>query len=417
MTEEIQEHSTRSPSGAHAWRRCAGKINAERGLPDRAGIEAAEGTLFHEIAEKCLLEGISPFDMPFGVEQVIAGHVVSYNQEMAEHLATGLEYLQTFIEEGCSVYVETRVQIEDYTLEEGGFGTSDICIVYPYRRKILVWDWKYGKIAVSPIENDQEELYGLGCWETFAGEVFDWDPVGVAVEFVIYQPRVPGGGGSWSTTMEWLLQEGNQIRIDAAATYDSNAVRTAGEKQCRYCKVNGTCAEAAAHNLSLVSLRFSDIEETIEWDDPAPVLPDFEEWTPERRSYVWLHKKAFIRWFDALHDHIMQEAKAGRPTPHLKVVAGDFGRRKFDPQVIKKAEVYLSDMLGEDVAVERKLITPAVAEKKLGKKIFREDLSKYVIQSEPKPKLVPVTDTREALPSALIQFDYIEEEPDEIEED
>lgn len=418
MTEEVQEHSTRSPSGAHGWRRCPGKINAERGRPDRVGREAAEGTLFHDYAERCVLTGVDPqFFLPGSETVIVSGHAVCFNEEMVENMLAGLQFIYSLLTEDAILMVEQRVRIEPWTLEPGGFGTSDICIIFPKRRKIIVFDWKYGKVAVSPINNDQEIIYGLGCWESFAGEIFNWDPTDIVVELVIWQPRVPGGGGSWETTMEWLLAEGNQIRIDAAATYDPDAPRIAGAKQCHYCKVQAECPERAAYNLALFGARFDDIDEAIEWETELE-LADPGEWTAEHRSYVWLHRKSFTRWLDTLKEAIMLDAQAGKETPLIKVVPGNAGKRTVKADFQEDYKNYLVTVLGEEVALKpQECITPAVAEKKLGKKRFKEDLGLYITQADPKPMLVPVTDTRQALPSKMIQFDDILEEEDDDAED
>lgn len=415
MTEEINEHSTRSPSGSAAWRLCPGKINAERGLPDKVGREAAEGTLFHEGAEICLLTGIEPRFLPHGEPRLISGHTVSWNQEMCDHLTAGLDYLAELIEPGDLVFIETRVRIEGYTLEEGGFGTSDVIIIKVAKRKIIVFDWKYGKIAVSPIENSQEILYGLGAWETVAGEIFDWDPTDIEVDLIIWQPRIPDGGGLWSTTMEWMLQEGHQIRIDAAATYDPDAPRVPGDKQCRYCKRRGRCAEEASWRLATIGLRFEEIDQKIEWDpNSAPVLDDVSEWTEERRSYVWLHRKGIIRWLEKLGELIADDYRHGRPTPFIKAVQGNAGHRAYKPDALEAVKAYLTEALGADKAFEpAKLISPAVAEEKLGRKRYREDLALYVDQPEGKPILVPVTHKKTAIPPIAARFDSIEEDESE----
>lgn len=412
MTDETQEHATRSPSGSHGWRRCAGKINAERGRPDRVGIEAAEGTVFHDHAEIVLKTGIEPHFLLPGERKFVSGHWVEYNEEMAGHMLGGLDYLAALLTDEAILMVEQRVWIEPYTLEPGGFGTSDVCIIYPRSRKIIVFDWKYGKVAVSPIENDQLILYALGCWESFAGAYFDWDPVGIDVMCVIWQPRVPEAGGEWNTTMEWLLQEGNQIRIDAAATYPEDAKRTPGLKQCQYCKAKADCAEYAAYNLNLVGLRFEDIDEAIKWD-VSPVPEPFDEWTPERRSFVWLHRKMFTKWLDALHDAIIFDAKADKETPFVKIVPGNAGRRAYKPGMEKEAAKVLEAALGKEKVWKTELISPAVAQDELGKKRYEELLAAFVTQSEPKPMLVPITDRRKALPSKMIHFDGIEEEETE----
>lgn len=367
--------------------------------------------MFHEAAEICLVGGIDPQTLEKGVEQTISGHVVSFNQEMVEHLLSGLDLIAELIEPGDIVRVEERVWIEPYTLEDDGFGTSDLIIIKVKKRQIIVFDWKYGKIAVSPIENDQEVLYGLGVWETVAGKIFDWDPTDIEVKLIIYQPRVPGGGGEWSTTMEWMLQEGNAIRIDAAATYDPDAPRIPGTKQCHYCKAKKDCGPFIRWNLQMVGLRFEDLDTGIELDVSPPLVEDFGEWTPEHRSYVWLHRKSFISWLKSLGEEIMADYQHERPTPFIKAVTGKGGRRKWKlAEHRKEIETYLAEYPPEEVWVP---ISPAEMEKKTGKKAFREDLSMYVAQGDPKPMLVPITDTRKALPSKMVKFDELEEDEDD----
>lgn len=415
MTDQTQEHATRSPSGSHGWRRCPGKINAERDLPDRVGIEAAEGTLFHEYAELCLKTGLPPETFPTGEERIVSGHTVSYNDEMIRHLTTGLALIAELMEPDALIFIEQKVRIERWTLEKGGRGTSDVCIIFPAKRKIIVWDWKYGKKSVSPIENDQVSLYALGCWNDFAEEIFG-TAEGVTVEFIIYQPRVPGGGGRWPTTMEWLLDEGDRIRYDAALTYDPDAKRIAGDKQCLYCKAAGTCATAAVHNLDMVQLKFKDIDERIEWGLAAPELPDPNEWTPERRAYVRLHRDTFNSWLRKLDDVIMQDAKADRPTPFLKVVPGNAGRRAYMSTALPKLERDMQLMLGKKAFEPRQLVSPAVAETLLGKATYEEVIKPFVKQAEGKPMLVPITDGREAIPSSLIRFEGTQDTDNEDEE-
>lgn len=414
MTEENTEHSTRSPSGSHGWRRCPGKINAERGLPDRVGREAAEGTVFHDAAEVCLRTGIDPQFLPQGEEQVVSGHTVSFNQEMVDAMLGGLDLLDELIEPGDIVRVEERVWIEPFTLEEGGFGTSDVTIIKVRQRKIIVFDWKYGKIAVSPVENSQIMLYALGAWMSVAGQHFGWDPVDIEVECIIYQPRVPGAGGRWSTSMEWLLLEGHQIRIDAAATYNPNAKRVPGLKQCEYCKAKKSCGEYIAWNLDMLTLRFEDIDEAIELDQPPKLPMTISDWTPERRSWVWLHRGSITNFLQMIHDSIMEDYAAARDTPYIKAVRGRGGHRKWLENKIGPLGAYINATVGQkDGWVP---ITPAVLEKKVGKKKFKEDAAMYVAPTpEPKPMLVPITDPREALPSKMVHFDGVEEDEEDDE--
>lgn len=403
---DVSEHAVRAPSGAYQWRRCAGSIEAQKPYPDRAGIEAAEGTLFHAHGEMALLFGLDPHDFKTGLKQEVDGHIVEYTDEMIESMYAGLDWVRDQLRPGCLLFVELKVPIERWTFEKGARGTCDICVIFPEERRILLADWKYGKVAVVALKNDQMILYGLGLWEKFGKKYFGGDPTNVVVDIRILQPRVPLGGSSWTTTMKVLLKEGESIKIDAKATYQKNAPRTAGLKQCQYCRARGDCAALAEFNLSLFKLKFEDIDEGYQWDFP-PALQKPEGMTPERRSYVLLHKAVFVRWLAELHRGALLDYTAGKPIPRMKVVEGRKGIRKFtDTPRVKK--MLMSD-LGPVEAFTKELISPAQAEKKIGKKPFSVRYGDFIEQAPPKPSLVPDTDERPALPSKALLFDHIDE--------
>lgn len=402
MLDETAAHATRSPSSAHRWLRCPDSINAERGLPDKVGIEAAEGTLFHSFAERALLFGLDPHDFETGRETEIDGHTVSYNDEMIDSMYEGLEWIYgEMADEEAQLFVEVRVEIAPWTLEKGGFGTSDVIIVFPKQRRIIVFDWKYGLVGVTPEKNDQATLYGLGVWKTIASKIFDDDPSNIRVDIMICQPRIPGGGGLWTTTMKKLLKEGENIKFAAARTYEENPPRIPGLKQCRYCKAKATCGALAKYNLELFSLKFEDLDADVETE---PELPEIEDLTMERLAYILLHKGVFTKWLDALNTHLKAAAKRGEKIPGMKHVKGRAGKRTFFENQIEEIEEILVEELGDE-AHETKLITPAAAEKIMGKARFKELLKGKFTQPDPAPILVPDTDGREALTPNAMKFD------------
>lgn len=413
---DVSEHAILAPSGAYQWRRCAGCIAAQRGLPDRAGFEAAEGTMFHAHAELALAFGLDPHDFPQGVKWKVDGHIVEYDAEMVDNMYEGLDWIRDQIRPGCIVFAEIKVPIERWTFEKGAKGTCDIVILFPKERRILMADWKYGKIAVVAEKNDQLTLYALGIWEKFGKKYFNDDPKNVIVDFRILQPRVPLKGSAWSTTMKKLLKEGESIKIDAKATYEENAPRTAGLKQCQYCRAASTCQALAEFNLKLFALKFEDIDEGYEYDEP-PELQDAHRLTAERRSYVLLHKAMFTRWLELLQKDAMRDFAEGKPVPRMKVVSGRAGIRKYRQKQLLSVIVRLIRDVGYEEAYKRIMISPAETEKKIGKKRFKERYGDFVEQSPPKPALVPETDERPPLESKAMLFDIEDTDKQEGEYD
>lgn len=409
------EHSIRGPSGATGWRRCKGKINAERGLPDVPTRAAAEGTVFHEYAAMCLMFGLDPEDFPLGVKHQQDGFEIEFDEDMQHYMHEGLAWVRERVEPGDILLVERRVDISPWA-GAGEFGTADVLIIKRAKRHIINFDWKYGKgVPVSPIRNDQMYLYNLGGWNDYAKRIFKGvDPSEIKVTFHIEQPRAPGGGGTWHTDMADCLAEGKLIREDALATMDPEAPRTPGEKQCLFCKAASQCREQQEYLLRVFGQKFEDIEEGIELG-VGPAFDDPERLTLETRSYILLHWKAFKRYVDRIHALVLHDLKAGKEVPLLKAVTGRGGHRAFIADHEAEAGKWLAAQIGKEQAYETKLISPAAAEKLVGKKAFGEHLKAFVTQPPGKPILVPLDDKRDPIQDYASKFDdsFIDDDDDE----
>lgn len=419
MSEEL-EHSLRGPSGASGWRRCHGKINAERGLPDKAGRDAAQGTVFHEYAAMCLIYGLDPEDFPLGVIHEQDGHKIEFDEDMVRYMHEGLDWVRSNIEPGDVVFIEKRVDISPWAGDDE-FGTSDVYIIKFAKKKLIVFDWKYGKgVAVSPVKNDQQYLYTLGGWNTFDLETlfFGVEPKDIEVEFYIEQPRMAGGGGSWTTNMADVLAEGELIKEDALATMDPFAPRTPGEKQCTFCRAAGQCGPQAKWLLETYGQKFEDVQEAAALG-VGPAFEDPNELDPMVRNFMLLHWKAFKRFVDKAHAIVLHEMQAGKDNPLLKAVEGKPGRRFYRPDVLEEAKAELIELVGEDKAFEAKMISPAVGEKIVGKKVWKAKMGAYTDQPKPKPILVGLDDKRKPIQDFASKYADLddEEETDEDEEE
>lgn len=405
-------HSELGPSKAHCYRRCPGSVKAQRGLPDTAGEEANQGTAFHEFAALCLETGANPMTMVGALTEVKGAGVYPMTLEMAEKMQPGLEVMWALADApGAELFVETELDLSPY-LGEGEIGTSDACIVDVEGRRIVGFDWKWGKgVPVHPERNDQMTLYLLGLWHIHGHRFDGIPPEEIEVIMIIEQPRADGGGGVWSTTAEWLLLEGEKVKREAAATRDPDAPRIPGTVQCKFCKAAyfGTCKEYAEFNGGLIGLKFDSLEEDYVVALP-PDLIDRRTLTPVQRSQILLHKAMIQKWLDRLHEEAMADAERGADVPGLKLVDGRRTRAWLDE---KKAEIVLRKRLGED-AYKKEVRSPAQIEEAMGKKLFQATFGSFVTYSEPTPILVPASDKRPARATHGELYDSLHDEDESI---
>lgn len=387
----------------------------EEGLPDEAGMEAALGTVFHEYAALCLELGLEPYVF-IGAPCDTDRGTLMFDREMADNMVYGLDYVRDLAAEpGAKLFVEQWVDCSPWLghnpdgSPQGG--TADVVVLNAKKQKITVFDWKYGAgVPVSAFWNDQEIIYFLGVWNKFAAKHFKGiDPSEIDVDLVIEQPRAPGGGGVWHTNAAVLLAEGEKIKADAAATFDPDAPATPGTKQCQFCRAAkfNTCKARVEFNLARFDLKLDEIDELAEIGASVP-LPDRRALTPEQRSFILLNRSMFTKWLDDLHAEAYDDAVKGRPVPDMKLVLGRSPARKWKDD--EKEKVILERRFGVEGAYTKKLLSPAQAEEKVGKKVFAEKFGAHVAKADPKPELVPATDRRDPIPDTQSRFDSLMED-------
>jgi hypothetical protein len=263
---------------------------------------------------------------------------------------------------------------------------------------------------VYPTENNQARLYVLGCWFEFAADILG-DPHGVEVLIHIEQPRAPGGGGEWPTTMTDVLLWAEDVALKVKATEDPNAPRTPGHKQCRYCRARTTCGAKAKWEFDLLGQKFEDADVAIETYEatgviPNAAMPDIEDLTPERRSFILLNWSSFKTWYDALHDAAIEDLKRGKDVPLMKAVLGRSGGRKWNPAEMAAIKARAVAVAGDRAYTKPELLSPAQLEALpgIGKKKFREEFAALTTQEPPGLSLVPVTDKRDGVASVADAF-------------
>lgn len=387
----LPAHSPRGPSAAEMFFACPGSIRMNEGRPNEDTIYSAEGTFLHLIAAECLQFGLEPEDY-IGTAAKIGTFRFEFTAAHAKMMQPGLDRIR---ELGGTVYVELRVSLERWS--EGDFGTLDVGVITP--KRIYIIDWKFGEgEPVDPVENKQMMAYGVAFWYEIARHLTDAEDVTLIIE----QPRAPGGGGEWHTTVDELWEFGKEYRRRCAATREPDAPLVAGEKQCRWCRAFNDCPAAAKFMAKLMGTKFKDLDAARELDiEPPVVKPKFL--TPERRSYIVRHAPMLSRWLEVLRADTLSDALAGRPTPELKAVNGRKGHRHWTDK--DRVEKFLVRRL-DDKAFTKELKSPAQVEEILPAEDFKK-LKKFIDQSEGKPTLVSLDDAREAITPNVVKFENL----------
>lgn len=374
-------HSKLGPSSAHRWMACAASYRVTRELVDTGSVYAAEGTAAHELAEKVLRNPDS--DCLEYLDSRFNGFEVT--QEMADSVQ---EYVDTIRAIPGDLEVEVRV---DYTpWVEGGFGTSDAIVFDAENNTLHVWDLKYGKgVEVHAEGSEQGQMYALGAWHGYR-HLYDIEKIVIG----IHQPRL-GHISEWEITVNELLQFAERAHAASLDAMLEDAPFNPGEKQCRWCGFADQCEANAEHHMEVVSQQFNSLEP-----------PSVESLSDEQVAYIVNNAKSVKAWLSKVEIRALQQIETGHNLPGLKLVEGR-SLRKWSSEAEVAQLIHDVDVVPADFFVT-KMLSPAQAEKVVGKKRFAELFSDVVVKPTGKPTIVPVTDKRKAFdPASALGFEDI----------
>jgi hypothetical protein len=377
----MSAHAKLSPSGAHRWMACYGSVALEASFPDTSSEFAAEGTLAHEVAAKCLESGAEPSGL-IGHKFNIDGFDFTVDQSMADHVKDYMKLVREYAE-GGELLVEKRVGIGHLTSEEGAGGTSDAIIIKG--TEIIIIDLKYGMgVRVDASENPQLMMYALGALNEY--EVLgDFD----TVTMVIHQPRL-NHVSEYSIHIDKLLEFGEDVRHAADKIQWENPTFNPGEKQCRFCKAKATCPALRAEMAEVVG-GAADISDFADMIPNAVSSETSDNYLPIAMSKVEMVEQ----WCKAVRAETERRLLAGQPVTGYKLVQGRAGNRDWKDAKAVEDMMKKTFRMRDDQVYDFKLISPTKAEK-----VFKENpkrwanLQEQIARSEGKPSVAPATDRR-----------------------
>lgn len=368
------KHSDLSASGSNRWLHCPPSAKECAKLPDVSSEYARQGTDAHTLCEYKVKKALGR-KMKDPTEDL-----TFYNEEMEECAS---EYAQFIMEslsaakEHCKdplVLVEQRLDFSRWV--PGGFGTGDCVIVA--NDTLMVIDFKYGLgVLVDAEKNSQMMCYALGALSLFDG-IYDIKEVNMT----IFQPRRENVSTASMTKEELLHWAETVLKPTAELAAQGKGEYKAGD-HCRFCKLKATCRKRAEYNLELAKYDFA-VPSTLEDEEIEIVLSKADE---------------LVNWAGEVKEYALQQALSGKSWKGWKLVEGRSNRRYVSEEAVA-AKV---EEAGYD-PYEKKLLGITAMTKQLGKKKFDELLKGLIEKPQGKPVLVPESDKRPALHTAVDDF-------------
>lgn len=368
------KHAILSASSSHRWLACPPSAKLCAKEANKSSPYAQQGTDAHALCEYKVLKALGR-DSPDPTENLdyFDTEMDDCSDQYCSYVYEQLQKVKTL----CSdpqILIEQRLDFSRWVPQ--GFGTGDCLIVAD---KILhIIDFKYGVgILVEAKNNPQMMCYALGALDIYDG-IYDIEEV----RMTIFQPR-RGNISSWDISKTDLLAWAENVLKPAAEL----AIKGEGDFQagdhCQFCAVKATCRKRAEYNLELAKYDF-EMPVNLDQAEISAILPRIDE---------------LIAWAGDVKEFALQSALSGTQYPGFKVVEGRSTRRFTDESAV--AEAVTNN--GFD-PYEKKLLGITAMTSLLGKKRFEELLGGLITKPPGKPTLVPDTDKRPAINTAIEDF-------------
>ena len=400
-------HADLGASSIKRWRNCGGSVRLLKGRKRVSSAAADKGTSVHELGEICFK---GKQDTVEYIDRTVGGNVIDEDMATSGQIyVNALKQLQEQYPNG-QLLIEQKVSLAPLKPPAEMYGTTDgVMIAPPYVHGL---DYKNGTQVVEAT-TDQLRYYNLAVWVNLPKEVRDQI---TTFRQTIVQPNAWHADGS-IRTVEYSLQElkdwAKGMLTDAKRAMDPEAPLNAGP-WCKetFCDARGDCPAYAQLALQVASDQFDDVPEEVDITTviEQPKLPIPLTLTPEQIGLILERAEVFTDWIGKVKEHAFHCINRGEAIPGWKIVATRATRQwNRENEVIEALKV--EHDLDEDDIYVKKLISPAVAEKKVGKKKFSAIEQRYVVKVSNGAKLAPESDKAPAIAGVSIesQFDEIAE--------
>ena len=378
----VRAHAVLSASAAYRWMMCTPSAVLTKDMPDETSAYAEEGTKAHELAELLLhnwRSHISPDDAKVDLSDPITNDVLEYvNRAIKDFTDIKQKHRDAIM------FTEQKIRFDNYVPE--GFGTADLIIIAG--KTLYIRDLKFGKgVEVSAENNPQIRCYALGAYNMFE-DLYDFDTVVMQID----QVRLNHFSEETMSLKDLLDWANNELAPAAKLAYAGKGKFAVGH-WCQFCKAKATCKARGAEYMASAEIKEKK--------------PDYALLTDDEISKILTKAEDLQKWVKALQDYVTGRIQSGKQMPGWKLVEGRSVRTYTDELAV--ADKLKSAGYEEALIYNRKLIGITEMTKLTGKIEFDQLLGDLVYNPPGKPTLVPESDKRPAINSAVTDFDGINE--------
>lgn len=378
----MTKHAKLSPSSAPRWLACPGSVAlSEKVEQPEPSIYALEGTAAHRLAELAINK--HEFDCWWALGKKVKG--VEVTEEMIAAIDMYLNHIVDIeLESDCRIFIEEKIVAS--SVSKSLYGTAD-CIIEDHDEDILhVIDYKHGQgVVVSPVENPQLAIYGIGALDLLGRYNF------IDICLTVIQPRSRESAPieTWKIPVTKFYPHWKRKLKDGIKRVKTHPNEYSTGEHCRWCHAKIICPAQQQEAQELAKLEFKEPAELSKKKikhilDSADRVQAFIE---EVRRYA--HKT--INEGGSIPGYKLVQRRSNRKWTSEKDVI-----RKLKDRRLKKKIIFN----------EPKLKSPAQLEKVIGKdKVLRKFIDKHTTKPDSGLTLVPVSDSREGTTSARKDFE------------
>lgn len=404
-----REHSEVGGSSAHRWLHCSGSVLLSRKIEEKPASEAAlDGTRLHEIAEA---EGKRLISYYKGNGSDTTYEYGAHEEEAVNVVITAL-YEKILNKQLTGKVVGTEAELT-VDARFGMKGTADFWGVYRDKfgkRAGFIVDYKFGYSPVEAKKNAQLAFYAVGLlkWVRATGKDLDY------IDVYILQPKISAEPLTDRITAKQLESWDAKFIEAARKIYvEKKFVYKVGD-WCEFCPAKAICPKFLNVTEKNLSIDLVDLENTT-FEEPETL--DME--TVEK---LVLNLEVVQDYLNQCKSYLIQQLKGGYTSKAVKIVEGE-SRRGWKKNKTDAIIKYLKK-LGIKEPTEAELKNIGTIQKELSSLIrqnrklkgellknhVKELLSKATEHGKPSYKLVPITDTRPPVKSAISLFSNDAEE-------